>query len=358
MITRVIQKLLTISSPPLAEGDNGEGEDMGPRRIEMSALSPRIGLYITLLAISLPSGWASPPSIAFHRDESAGRLAVIIDQREAFVYKYDKTLDLPHYWPLNSPAGKSMLVEQTKPYPHHRAFWFADTVRLNGGREVSFYNAFYSGKKTGENAYSPPYRDHIRHVKLTRLKAKGNRAFIDAELVWEMDERQPVLLENRRLTVEALGGGEYFLDLTYTLTAAYGDVEFVSDEVHYAWPFLRLETRWSGDGGGILISDTGAVGEEATNLKAARWLDYSNTVEGETAGIAVFQWPDGREHRWLTRKYGCVGPRRPDDQSGKPFFLKKASTISQRVGVLVHQGDVNSGRVAERHKIYVEGTAR
>ena len=159
-----------------------------------------------------------------------------------------------------------------------------------------------------------------------------------------MDKSVSVLKEARRLRVEALGAGEYFLDLDFALTAAFGDVEFVSDEVHYAWPFLRLETRWSGDAGGRLITDTGAEGEEATNLKPARWIDYSNTVEGETAGIAVFQWPDGREHRWLTRKYGCFGPRRPDDRSGQPFTLNKGGSITQRVGVLVHKGDEKTDR--------------
>ncbi|OGD22666.1 MAG: hypothetical protein A2W03_16320 [Candidatus Aminicenantes bacterium RBG_16_63_16] len=306
------------------------------------------------LFLAAAEGWAGPPKIELKQDEAAGRLAVIVDGREAFVYQYAPTLDLPHYWPLNSPGGKNMLVEKTEPYPHHRSFWIADTVRLAGGREVSVYNGFYSGVKTGEKDFGPPFRDHVRHVKFTRLDAKDDRAEIGAELVWEMDKSVPVLKEARRLRVDALGAGEYFLDLNFALTAAFGDVDFVSDEGHYAWPFLRLETRWSGDSEGTLISDLGAVGEEATNLKPALWLNYSNTVEGETAGIAVFQWPDGQDHRWLTRKYGCFGPRRPDDRSGEPFTLKKGESISQRVGVLVHRGDVNDGRVAERYRMYIK----
>ena len=302
--------------------------------------------------------WADAARIELRRDDAGGRLAVVIDGREAVVYRYAPTLDLPHYWPLNSPGGKSMLVGKTEPYPHHRSFWIADTVRLNGGREVSVYNGLYSGVKSGKKDFAPPFRDHVRHLKFTRLDAKDDRAEIGAELLWEMDKSVPVLKEARRLRVEALGAGEYFLDLDFALTAAFGDVEFVSDEVHYAWPFLRLETRWSGDAGGRLITDTGAEGEEATNLKPARWIDYSNTVEGETAGIAVFQWPDGREHRWLTRKYGCFGPRRPDDRSGQPFTLNKGGSITQRVGILVHRGDAVAGKVPERYRVYTEGEGR
>jgi hypothetical protein len=248
-----------------------------------------------------------------------------------------------------------MLVRQTEPYPHHRSFWFADTVRLEGGREVSTYNAYYSGQKEGENTYRPPFRDRIRHLKFTRLETKDDQAWVDAELVWEMEGNKPVLSENRHMAIFILPNGEYFLDLTFSLTGAFGDVEFVSDDVHYAWPYIRMEPRWSGEGGGAVTADTGAVGQEATNMKVAKWIDYSNTVEGGTAGVAVFQRPDGKDHRWLTREYGCFGPRRPDDQSGKPFTLKKGETISQRVGVLVHAGDVKSGRVAERYQQYVEG---
>lgn len=301
---------------------------------------------------------ADTPQVELRRDDAAGRLQILIDSREALVYQYAPTLDLPHYWPMNSPSGKNMLVQRTEPYPHHRSFWFADTVRLNGGREVSLYNAFYSGRKTGENMYAPPYRDHIRHLRFTRLEAKGGIAAVDTDLIWEMDGDTPILKEERRLTVYALADGEHFLDLTFKLTSAYGEVEFISDDVHYAWPFLRLEKLWSGEEGGTIITDTSATGQEATNMKVARWIDYSNTVAGETAGVAVFQWPYGKEHRWLTRDYGCFGPRRTDERSGKPFNLKKGESITQRVGVLVHRGDSKEGRVAERYELFVGGNWR
>jgi len=306
-------------------------------------------------ALAIAGTPADQPRVELRRDDSAGRLQILIDGREALVYQYVPTLDLPHYWPMNSPSGKNMLVRQTEPYPHHRSFWFADTVRLNGGREVSLYNAFYSRRKTAENMYAPPYRDHIRHVRFTRLEAKGGTATVDAELVWEMDGDTPILKEERRLEFYALSNGEYFLDLTFRLTSAYGEVEFISDDVHYAWPFLRLEKLWSGEEGGTIITDTSATGQEATNMKVARWIDYSNTVAGETAGVAVFQWPYGKEHRWLTREYGCFGPRRPDERSGKPFTLKKGESITQRVGVLVHRGDSKEGKAEERFALYVGG---
>ena len=251
-----------------------------------------------------------------------------------------------------------MLVEKTEPYPHHRSFWFADTIRPAGGeRDLSFYYALASGVRTEAGDFGPPFRDRIRLESFTRLDAGRARAAVDARLVWESDGR-PVLDEARRLVIHSLGEGEYLLDLSWTLTASYGEISFVSDDVHYAWPFLRLAPVWSGGQGGKITSDSGAVGEASTNMKPALWIDYSNTVDGTTEGVAVFQWPDGREHRWLTREYGTFGPRRPDDLSGKPFVLRKGGSISQRVGILVHRGDVASGRVRERYGRYVQGGSK
>ena len=328
---------------------------MDPINRKRSLMMARILVSICLCTILAAGSLVDPPQIELRRDDEAGRLRVLIDGREILAYQYIHWLDLPHYCPLNTPSGKNMLVQQTEPYPHHRAFWFADTIRLNGEREVSTYNALYSGQKIGQNAYGPPFRDRIRHLDFTRCESNDSRAVIDTELVWEMDGDRPVLEERRHLVVHALGKGEYLLDMVFELNASFGDVHFVSDDVHYAWPYLRLHPRFSGENGGTITSSSDTTGQEATNMKVARWIDYSNTVEGTTEGIAVFQWPDGQEHRWLTREYGTFGPRRPDAKSGNPFTLKKGDSILQRVGILVHAGNVKTGRVAKRYKQYVKG---
>lgn len=324
----------------------------------MGRLRKRPALFALCAAgLALAACRAAPPAVSLAQDEAAGRLTVLVGGREAFVFQYGPDLDLPHYWPLRSPSGRNLLVRKAEPYPHHRSFWFADTVRLEGegegeGREASFYNALTSGVPLGNGDFCPPFRDRVRLVSFPRLEAAGDRAVVEAELVWESEGR-PVLDERRRLAVRGLGGGEYLLDLTWTLVAAHGDVRFTSDDVHYAWPYLRLDPAFSGEKGGRIVSDTGASGQDATNMKPALWIDCSNTVDGVTEGVAVFQFPDGREHRWLTREYGTFGPRRPDDLSGKPFTLKRGGSIAQRVGVLVHRGDAGSGRVRERYEKYI-----
>ncbi len=59
---------------------------------------------------------------------------------------------------------------------------------------------------------------------------------------------------------------------------------------------------------------------------------------------------DGEQRKWLTREYGTFGPRRPDAWSGTKFTLKRGEKLEGRVGILVHRGDVEGGRVAERYR--------
>jgi hypothetical protein len=325
---------------------------MGPLTSRASAASALA--LIAFVAAGLCLG-AARPRVTVERDDVAGRLTVLVGGREAVVFQYGADVDLPHYGPMRSPSGRNMIVEKTEPYPHHRGFWFADTVRTAAGeKDLSFYNALYSGVKTDAGGYGPPFRERVRLESFPRIEAAQARAVIEARLAWE-SEAKPVLREERRLVVHSLGRGEYLLDLTFTLIPAGGDVTFVSDDVHYAWPFLRLDPVWNGEHGGRIASDSGAVGEKATDMKPALWIDYSNTIDGRTEGVAVFQFPDGAVHRWLTREYGTFGPRRPDDRSGRPFTLHPGETIVQRAGVLVHSGDVDSGRVRERYARYVQG---
>ena len=296
---------------------------------------------------------AASPRVRLDRDDTAGRLRVLVDGNEALVCQYGADVDLVHYWPVRSPSGKSMTVQHPTPYPHHRSFWFADKVQLAGERDVSFYGALYSCEDRKNP--KPPFRDHVRHVEFLPVDQTPDETVVRSKLVWEMDGDKPVLDELRKLRFVALGEGEYFLDVTFTVTASHGDVTFTSDAVHYAWPYLRMDPTFSVQQGGTITNSEGGVNQAGTHDKLARWLDYTGTVEGKTEGLAVFSHPDcDPSPKWLTRDYGCFGPRRPDAKSGKRFTLPKGESLEQRVGVLVHRGDVKTGKVAERYGLYVE----
>jgi len=295
---------------------------------------------------------AATPELQLRRDDASGRLSVLSDGVEILAYQYQAQDPLPHYCPLRSPSGKLLTIQQTEPYPHHRSLWIADHVRAPGGAAVDFYH-WVKNYRAAERP-DAGFRHAIRHHQFGSLEAMGDRAIIEAELRWIVDQDQPVLNEQRKLRVVTLGAGEYLLDLIWKLTASYGPVQFVSDPVHYAWPFVRMHPQFSGQEGGTIVNDSGQRGQDATDGKVARWIDYSNTVDNAAEGITLMLYPDGHSHKWLTREYGTFGPRRPDEFNGTQFTLLAGNSLSGRVGLLIHRGDADTGRVAQRFQQYIE----
>jgi hypothetical protein len=159
------------------------------------------------------------------------------------------------------------------------------------------------------------------------------------------------------LCVVPLGKGEYVLDLRFEVKAAYGAMRVVSEWNHYGWPYVRMHGKFSvKEGGATVTNSTGGVNEKGTHQKRAHWIDCSNRVDGVVEGLAVFAVADGgAPPLWLVRDYGTFGPRRPDAQSGVPFTLSSGESLRQHVGILVHSGDVATGRVAERYRQFIAG---
>jgi hypothetical protein len=88
------------------------------------------GRMLALLFTTFVFAGFAGPAIEFQPDEARGQMQIQIGGKEALVYCYGTNVDLPHFYPVRSPSGKSMTVLQTEPFPHHRSFWFADTVQL------------------------------------------------------------------------------------------------------------------------------------------------------------------------------------------------------------------------------------
>ena len=312
-----------------------------------------VGRWVAMACVLWIVSAAPAARIETAHDEKAGTLRASIDGKEAFTFFCGADLDLPYIVP-RSPSGKAMTVVHPAKYPHHRSLWFADKVQLAGKRTVIFYNALYS--RADKNDPNSPFVDRVRLTELKPPSVEGDSATIDAKLLWEMDRNVPVLDEVLRMRLTALGGGEYLLDMTFTLTASYGEVAFVSDSVHYAWPYVRMTPAFSVDQGGRITNSEGGVDQKGTHGQVAKWVDYSNTIDGTAEGLAMLSHSaNPQPHKWLTRDYGTFGPRRIDARSGKKFTLNKGQSIETRVALLVHKGDVTGGKVARRYAAYAGG---
>ena len=310
-------------------------------------------LTCLLLAVTFSSSRAAPPHFKLQQDNETDILTVFLHGREILAYQYGRQYALPHYWPLRSPSGKLLTSQHPDPYPHHRSVWIADKIQVSEKQAVDFYHCWKNYNVEGKPQSG--YRHFIRHHSFVTLEVEDRYALVEAKLLWIMNQTIPLIDESRTLRIVAFDHGEYFLDLAWTLSAVRNEVTFASDRVHYAWPYIRMHPQFSGEQGGIITDDRGNHGQLGTDQKAAKWIDYCNTIDNRTEGLAIFIYPDGETHRWLTRDYGTFGPRRPDDLSGTQFILKPDESLKGRVGILVHLGDATSGRIAQRYKEYIEG---
>ncbi|MBM4062874.1 MAG: hypothetical protein FJ265_17535, partial [Planctomycetes bacterium] len=285
-----------------------------------------------------------PEELRIERDDPRGVVTVFAGEHEIVGWRFGAEHAFPHWFPLKSPSGKDLLIQHPDPYPHHRALWIADKVQLGDGPVVDFYHCVpnqHDSKDPGKG-----YRHFMRQTAGPVCAVRSGVAVVAVALQWLVNGTTPVLDDAREFTVTSLGGGEVLLDLSWTLRAAHGPVTFHSDQVHYAWPYLRVHPQFSVDRGGALVDDVGRTGQKATNEKHANWMDNSGTVDGATEGVAVFLPQDGQWRKWLTRDYGCFGPRRPDHRSGHRFVLGRGEELGGEVRIFVHRGDAATGGVA------------
>ena len=229
---------------------------------------------------------APAPSIELKRDDRQGQLQVLIDGREAVAYQYGPDLDFPHYYPVRSPSGKPLTVQYPDDrFSHHRSIWINDIVQPPNHEPISFYAI---GLKEDSKRTAKGFRDCIRHVKFLGEDVAGGKATIRTLATWLADFGK--LRRPRRtapLRVVPLGRGEYLLDLQFEVRASYGDMRIVSEWNHYAWPYVRMHSKFDvKTGGGTITNSAGGVNEQGTHEKRALWVDCSNRVDGVTEGLA------------------------------------------------------------------------
>jgi hypothetical protein len=309
------------------------------------------GAALVVVLAVLAGGCATAPAedaaprVTALADDKAGTLVFAVDGREVCVWRHDPKWAIPHVWPLRSPSGRSLLVQRTEPFPHHRGLWIADKVQLGDGPVTDFYHE-HTNLRDPERL-ELGHHSFIRHERFSALRSDATSAVAIAELTWIVQEDTPVLDQTLRLELTPLEDDQYLLGLRWDLRASYGDVTFASDWVHYAWPYLRMDPAFSGESGGTIVDDQGRTGQEGTNEQVALWIDYSNTIDGVAEGVAVFPPRDGEQRKWLTREYGTWGPRRPDERSGTGFTLRQGEVLSGAATLYVHRGDAATARVAE-----------
>jgi hypothetical protein len=287
--------------------------------------------------------------------DEKGRVTVDINGQPFTTLYYGEDVMKPYLHPLRSASGKLVTRQypmanvegETRDHPHHQGLWFTHGD-VNG---LDFWGNVRPGPKFGRVVVD----------KITQAKSGGKTGTIGFEARW-VDPNGKALLKETRLMTFSGDGKNRIVDFDATLTALervkFGDTK----EGTFA---IRMNDKLNEKSkGAILKSSTG--GETMKNVwgKAAPWVDYSGTLDGETLGIAIFDHPSNPRHptHWHARDYGLFAANvfgehdfYNDKQRDGSMTLEPGKSIRFRYRVLIHPGDTASANLQHQYDEYKKG---
>jgi hypothetical protein len=340
-------------------------------------------LPAALLLLLAPASAADPVAIAKGKD------ALELHVGKELVAKYQfagtvptgkgdatKPLAKPFFYPLYAPGQVPVtrgwpVAQQpgdvTTDHVHQKSVWFCHGDVIPEGDVLKVRSA---DKRVHGVDFWAEGGNHGRIVCVEVGEPKNlsaSHAVIPTRNEWRAADGLKLLAESRTIHLVSLPAGRLIvleIDLhakDYPVT--FGDTKegSMGVRVHDA---IRLNAPKSD---GAVTSSTGEVVKAPAkdNLpiwgKPADWNDYSGTIDGKPAGLAVFDDPKNPVRAcWHTRAYGLMSANpfgragwEPARQ-GKTDVVKlaKGEHLKLRYGVYAHAGDAAAGKVAEAFQTF------
>jgi hypothetical protein len=298
------------------------------------------------------------------RLDAKKRYHLSLGEAEVATYYADASWAKPFLWPLIAPNGlsvtrawpiePSMLV--SRDHVHQKSAWFTHG-------EVMLETEGVRSKPVDFWAEIP--RDGSIVLTHADVPAKGRPLATMDE--WRGPGGQRVLADSRSIALYNAAPGRLIV-FEIDLHAAFGPVVFGDTKegafgvrVH---DLLRIGEKGKFNPKSRITNADGKEGEKACWGYPSNWCDCSGEMEGKAAGIAVFDDPTNRPRScWHVRDYGLLAANPFGRQkSGFPAMhghtdvvrLGKDEHLKLRYGIYAHDGDVNTGKVAEAFERFVK----
>jgi hypothetical protein len=341
-------------------------------------MRPRLRL---LLAAALPAAFLLPSPAASAPDAPGVAIEAKKDVLEFRVgpatvtrYHFGESASKPYFWPLTAsngaPVTRAWPMEKAGPgdstdHPHQKSAWFCYGDVIPEGIDLKQKVGGVAGVDFWSEA---PGHGRIVCVHVGEPKNAKDHASVVTKNEWRTADGVKVLDETRTISLHALGDAYlYVLDIDLCASVApitFGDTKEgsigvrVSDEIRTAPP------KKEKGGHGQLTNADGKSGEKDVWGYRSAWCDYSGTIDGKAAGIAIFDDPSNKyPAAWHSRGYGLMAANPfGRDKSGFPATkgqkelvkLPKGEHLKLRYGILIHPGDVKDGKVAEAFEKFVK----
>ena len=231
---------------------------------------------------------------------------------------------------------------EAKDHPHHQSLWFTHGD-VNG---VSFWHI---GKDAG----------HIKTVKIVEKVNNGSRAWIVLNNNWVDVKGKIICTDTQKITFHkgrTNSAGTYsMIDYEVTIHASHGDVKF--GDTKEGTMGIRMHASLRIDKGASAVNSEGVTGAAIWGKNAA-WLDYSNKIDGNVVGVAIFDHPANPRHptTWHARAYGLVAANPfglHNFKKAKPgtgaLVVKKGSDLKFKYRFVFHSGNAKSAEIAKRY---------
>ncbi|MEJ8570473.1 DUF6807 family protein [Microbaculum marinum] len=293
--------------------------------------------------LALPRGaWASGErQVLRHR----GRPVLALSQGRQRAYVY----------PLYTPLGFPVTSEAPADHPHHNSLWIASDhvtcmMPAADGLLEEYTYGFYVNETFQGRA---PGRILMTAARGEPTGRSGYRLTQSLEWrgppEWAAPEGRVAATETRLLDV-SVETDTMVVDVTSRLAAADWDVRL--GPTRHSYFNLRVAESIAVTSGGRLSDDRGRDGGGAITGSNAAWVDYSGPVGGgHVAGVSVCPHPaDHADLAWFVTDWGVVtvGPFRNERRE-----IRRGETTTLRYRVLVHDGDADTARVADRLSGYL-----
>jgi hypothetical protein len=287
-------------------------------------------------------------------------------------YHIGSDLAKPYLWPLNAPSGgcvtrawpmeKATAEENSTDHVHQKSLWFCHGDVIPEGVDL---------KKKSKHAVGVDFWDEdMNHgrivcVKVGDVEQKGDHGSVTTRNEWLTPDDAKILDETRTIHLYNFGKA-YLLVFDIDLHASGCPITF-GDTKEGSFGVRVRDTVTEEKGKGHLTNADGHVGEKGKDGcwgQVSAWCDYSGPVEGKVAGVAIFADPTNPvPSAWHSRGYGLMAANPfGRDKSGFPAMkgktdlvkIAKGDHLKLRFGVLLHDGDVKDGEVAEYYKRFVK----
>lgn len=288
------------------------------------------------------------------------QIDIRIDGKPFTTYYFDPQMAKPYLMPLRTASGDvisrpfpvrndvSMANPKMKAFePHQRPLYFGhgNVDGLDFWGEAVFDRYFHQRQAYG--------RMVLKNVEDAHEQAAS--AVIRARFT-ELSPNNRVIGEQVQSFVFSGGPRTRTIDCTFVLYATNGPID-LGDTKEGTFG-IRLGPELSAPNV-RMVNSNGAVGEKEIWGKPADWVDYSGTISGQPAGIAVFDHPESFRHptTWHARSYGLF--------AANPFGLREFTQDPDRDGswtipggksltfgyrVLIHEGEFSAERLKAEYE--------